>query len=242
MRIEKIWSCLSELETEYNHLINDVLNHLIQEIIDFDGFYDNGPQDISCDHLIKTLRETLGKDNAKSMETVAIEFCITNEYIIKDKSWNCIDHLSNNHSDLLTKNDEKYLKALNNSYLSIFKITSISSKSSFVLFDMLKKTLNLNFVTVSHKINSKSISKDDYIAVRLMKIEQKNKPDKYITSNSFLRLPDRIAKKAISSINIITSRMKTNNKNYGDNILVKKMWTKEILELWFFNLLKIKKS
>lgn len=97
----------------------------------------------------------------KAFENCAVEFCITNEYIIKGKSWNCIDHWLNKSENQFNKSDLQYLKALNNSYVSVYQIISVVPGQSMELQNMIE-TDELPII-IANKAMSKTVLEQWYI-------------------------------------------------------------------------------
>lgn len=242
MNINKLWHCITKLEPKYHYLINEVISCFLQEIINPEAFYDNGIRHVSSYQLIQEIENTLSKRLAIVAQNCAIEFCITNEYIIKGQTWNCIEHLLENYTELLTAKNKKYLKALNNSYLGIYRVVSLVPGKSVVLEDIIES--NVNHVTVLDKYLSETIIAGQIIAVRLIAIKYKAKPTEYQISSTLILLPERIAIQSVEIIKTLTDAMndakasvvliqKTIEDNAHNLLLQKKMWTKEILEQWY---------
>ncbi len=243
MNINKLWYYITKLDKKYYHLIDEVSSCFLQETIDSESFNINGRKSIGCLELLKEIENKLNKNFAMIAQNCAIEFCITNEYILEGQAWNCINHILKNHAELLTVEDKRYLKALNNSYLGIYKVTSVKVGQSVNLEDMVESSVD--HFTVLDKTLSQNIKVGQIVATRLIKIEYKAKPKKYQISNTLIALPEKIAIQSVDIIKMMTEAMNNpflmasmlNEEKFEDNdhnrLMQKKMWAKEILEQWY---------
>ncbi|MDC0865091.1 hypothetical protein OAP56_04005 [Rickettsiaceae bacterium] len=233
--IRKIWSALPQMQLQYAHLINDAMNRFSQEIIDFDNFEDKDlANEGSHEKTIDVLSNTLNDKEYKRFENTALEFCITNDYIINGKRWNCVEHLLEYHDQLFTKEGSKYLKALNNSYVSIYSVNLSKDGECAELSNMLQEN---EVATISGKKKISELKNHKLIATRVLKIEAKNKVI-YKTSDTLLPLTKEVAEQAIHIISFIMPQMKASRGKAltdNDNLLCKKMMLKEILEQWYLH-------
>lgn len=240
MNTQKLWQSLTSLNSTYSHLINCVISDFAQEVIDLDSFYNNGPGYISIDQTIETLQETLDNKHYKEFENAALEFCITNKYIVHGSSWNCIDHWITHHKNLFHKNDLRYLKALNDSYVSVYRVVSVTRDKSIKLQNMIET--GQPFIHIDNKAISNILEEGSFAALRLLPLEDKSGDLNYTISNTFIPLPDEVAQ---SSINAIKMMMQVMNSHLikisailatpENNLLQKKLWIKEILEKWYIH-------
>ena len=169
--IRKIWSALPQMQLQYAHLINDAMNRFSREIIDFDNFENKDLEsEDSNQDTIDVLSNTLGNKEYKIFENAALEFCITNDYIVNGKRWNCIEHLLEHHDLLFTKEGSKYLKALNDSYVSIYNMNLLESGESAELSNMLQEN---EIVTISGKKKLAELKGYKLVATRVLKIKTK---------------------------------------------------------------------
>ncbi|WP_375327146.1 hypothetical protein [Candidatus Tisiphia endosymbiont of Nemotelus uliginosus] len=184
----------------------------------------------------------LNKRLAIIAQNCAIEFCITNDYIIEGQTWNCIDHLLKNHVELFTVKDKKYLKTLNNSYLSLYRVISVVSGKSIILEDMIEPSVK--HCIVIDKELSNTIVVGQIITVRLIAIEYKTKPTEYQISNTLILLPAKIALQSVEIIKTLNDAINNPKwsfvlmqEKFEDNahnrLIQKKIRTKEILEQWY---------
>ena len=204
MNINALWLLIRELEPEYFHLINEASNCFLQEIMDPISFNDEELPEVSCAELLDEIENILNRDLAMVAQACTIEFCITNEYIVEGEAWNCIAHIFEHHRNLLTSNSRKYLNALNNSYMGIYKVLSVEPNISITLKDMLEPN-NRDYRVLSKNL-SKVITANQIIATRLLKIEQA-KPSEYHLSNSLVFLPEGLDKECIGNIQMLTAAM-----------------------------------
>ena len=242
MHVNKIWSKVLQLDSRHRLLMNEVLSHFTQEIIDQDEYLDNGPKSITYSSLIDTMRNDINDGSATLFHYCAVEFCITNEYLIEDEYWNCIDHILKTNSDL-SANEKRYLKALNNSYLSIYKISEVKNNNYIILENILEP--NIDAITLLDKDLSNMFSEGQLIATRVLALEYKSHPIKYRLSSSLFLLPNKVAQDANEIIITINTAMKKTMQmmsksqmddsldNFNAELMQKKMWSKEILEQWY---------
>lgn len=244
MIINKLWLFIDKLETEYFNLMNEVSSCFLQEIIDSESFNNEGARQVACRVILDEIENSLGEAIMLHAQDATMEFCLTNEYLLDGTTWNCIEHLLQHHSDAMTANDKKYLKALNNSYLGVYKVVSVEPTISVTLRDMIEP--NNKDLKVLDKNLSKAIKKDQIIATRLLTIEHKINPSEYRLSNTLIFLPEIIASQAINIIQMLTEAMNQpllveaivpEEERFEDTphnrIMQKKMWAKEILEQWY---------
>jgi hypothetical protein len=244
MNINKLWLLIDKLETEYFNLMNEVSSCFLQEMIDFESFNNEGPRQVARRVILDEIENSLGKAIMLHTQDATMEFCLTNEYRLEGTTWNCIEHLLQHHSDAMTANDKKYLKALNNSYLGVYKVVSVEPTISVTLRDMIEP--NNKDLKLLDKNLSKVIKKDQTIATRLLTIEHKIKPSEYRLSNTLIFLPEIMASRAVNIIQMLTESMNQHSlveaivpeeERFEDTphnrIMQKKMWAKEILEQWY---------
>ena len=249
MKIDKLWNCLIQLSPRYIHLTQTMTYNFLIEVIDSDNFEQNEFDNIDLQKLTIDIEKIIGKLLTENMLIVATEFCVTNEYGVDNKQWNAIDHLIDNHSIFLSKDNMAYLRSLYNSYLCIYKVDSIVPKKSFVLSNVIEK--HVGPIRISHKPDN-MVEEGDYVATRVLSFEQKQKaviyksqkPIIYKTSNSFLCMPKDITEKASELITITDKEMKKQKPDMSPEyiLLIKKMWSKEILEQWYLYQLEQKAS
>lgn len=129
--------------------------------------------------------------------------------------------------------------------MSIYKVISVSSGVSITLQCQIdKQSPKIEVFDKSISSNS-GIEKGTYLGARILKISPTSKNSKYIFSaNCFEISPDSI-KECVSNIRNITDMMQNplTMQLLGDSeiskdtkhnqLLVKKMWAKEILETWY---------
>lgn len=240
MHIQKIWQSLSKLNSFYVRLMGDVINDFAQEIIDGDGFYERGADNIPIEKTIAMLQGSLSDKNYTEFEGCSLEFCITNEYLVEGKTWNCINHWIAKHKKLFSKSDLVYLKALNSSYVSVYKIASVDLGKSIQLQDMTE--VDRPLVSITNKTLSKITYKNNFIAARLLQTKAKSGSIDYRTSKAILHLPEAVAQSSINTIKIMTQAMNSPliraNASFdtsNDLLLQKKLWIKEILEQWYLH-------
>ena len=241
MHINKLMELIAKIDIKYFEPLNSFINSFLQEIMDTEAYYDNGAKNISTPEILEELTDNVDTYTSDVMLACAIEFCITNDYPIEEETWNCINYLLNYHKDWFSTKERRYLKALNNSYMSIYKVMSVKPNNLIVLKDQVEtKSPKL---TVLDKSLSNSVEKGQYIAVRILKTNSKS--DKHELSSSGFVIPPHLIKECVSIIHNITNAI--NNplamQLFGDNeviedndhnrLLIKKMWAKEILETWY---------
>jgi len=241
MHINKILHCMSQMEPGYRNVIPEAMSHFIQEIMDFESFSDEGPEELELHEILDEIQNRLSPDITMQLRNCVLEFCITNEYFLGGEPWNCIDHMLKNHNDLFTPKDKKYLKALNASHMSLYKISSVQSGVSLVLQDMVEKSERITVPIPIHYM-SQFLQRGQIIAARLLSTKSKTKPTDYSLSDSLLIVPERIAKEVAKKIKDMIKLM--NNMALisflpeiedtpHNRLLQKKMWAKEILEGWY---------
>lgn len=235
---------MNQMTPEYLPVVHEAMNHFIQEIMDFESFGDEGPENIGLHQLLIEISEKLNKDLAMQLHNCVLEFCITNEYLLAGEPWNCIEHLFENHSGLLTPEDKKYLKALNAAHMSLYKVRSVQPGISWVLQDMIKKS-DLITVPIPDIAFGEFLQPRQVVAARLLSTKSKNKSPEYSLSDSLLIVPEQIAKEVASRIKAMTKAMDNMRLRSflpedmriedtpHNRLLQKKMWAKEILEGWY---------
>ena len=62
---------------------------------------------MSPEETMELLSQTLNTKQCTLFENTSLEFCITNDYNIDGKRWNCIEHLVEHHHNLFSKQDIK---------------------------------------------------------------------------------------------------------------------------------------
>ena len=244
MHFNKLMGYIAKLDIKYFAPLNSYINSFLQEIMDADSYYDNGSREISTSEILNDITHIVDASTADVMLSSALEFCITNDYPLYDETWNCINYLLNNHSSWFTAAEKKYLKALNNSYMSIYKVISVQAGSSITLQCQIEK--NSPKIEVFDKSLSLSgIPKETYLATRILKTSPTSKKSKHILSASCFEIPHHLVKECVSVIRNITDAMQNplamtlygNNEVIKDTehnqLLTKKMWSKEILETWY---------
>jgi hypothetical protein len=237
--IKKIWKALIHLDFRYSMLINGAINRFSQEIINFDKFEGNGLQPtLSPDEAIEFLSEELDEKQYRLFESTALEFCITNDYSVNGKRWNCVEHLIKHHELLFSSESIKYLEALNKSYASIYKVSFLEDSSSIELSNMLKEN---DVVTIAGKKQVSDLRDHQVVATRVLRIKTKNKVV-YKISNTLLPLTKEMTEGSVHVINFILSQMNSakhtkpsSSLTQNEILLRKKMMIKEILEQWYLH-------
>lgn len=243
MHINKLMEHIAKIDIKYFVPIESFINSFLQEIMDAESYYDNGPKNISTPEILEEITDNVDTYTSDVMLACAIEFCITNDYPIEGETWNCINYLLDQHGDWFTEKEKRYLKALNNSYMSIYKVMSVEPNNSVALKDQVEKKSSK--ITVLDKSLSNSVKKSEYIAVRILKTNSAGKGNKNELSSSAFIIPNQLVKECVSVIRNITDAMTnplalqlfSDNEAIEDNahnrLLTKKMWGKEILETWY---------
>jgi hypothetical protein len=238
MKFDKLFKCIGKLAPEYLDPIHRYINSFLQEIMDSENYYDNGASDISTEEILDNISENINYDTSNMLMICAIEFTITNRYPLYDEAWNCIEHFLNNHKSWFTAKDKEYLRALNNSYMSIYKVISTNPGTSIILQDQVTKKSPK--ITVLDKSLSNSVKINKYIACRIVKAESK-----VLLSASVLEIPKTIVKDCTNVIRNITeaiksplamqafSQDKSTSTKKAIDLQIKKMWTKEIVEAYY---------
>lgn len=236
--------CIAQLDNKYLELVHSVINGVLQEIMDSESFYDNGHQYVSTEQLLKEIASKTNDDLADIILACVVEFCITNYYPVeKEEEWNFINYFLKHHKNHLTTKERNYLKSLNNSYMSIYKVTSISCDNSVVLKDQIEK--KMPSITVFDKAFSNGIVKGSYVAVRAVKKDTTDNTKGHELSSTVFLIPDPVIKSCINVIRNINEAMfgplaKQLMGLFGNNEVIedtnynrlqaKKMWAKQILE------------
>lgn len=243
MHFDKLMEHISKIDIEYFAPLDSYINSFLQEIMDMDDYYDNGPKNISTTEILEDITNKVSEPTASVMLSCALEFCITNDYPLYGKTWNCIDYLLSKHKTWFTAVEKKYLGALNNSYMSIYKVISVQAGSSITLQCQIEKEAP-KIVVIDKSLSNSNIKEGEYLAVRILKISS-NKNNKYILSSSCFALPPHLIKECVSIIRNITDLMQNPSaqqlvgnteiieNNEHNRLLAKKMWCKEILETWY---------
>jgi hypothetical protein len=206
MNINALWALICKLEPEYFNLMDEVSSCFLQEIMNPITFNDEELRRITFQALLDEIEGILDKDLTRIAQNCAIEFCLTNEYIFEGREWNCINHILERHKDLLSANSKKYLKALNNSYMGVYKVVSVEPNISITLKDMVGSD-NKDYITLNRDL-SKVIKPNQIIATRLLKFEQRQtKSSEYHLSNSVIVLPEEMAEQCLNAIQMLIEVM-----------------------------------
>lgn len=236
MHIKRLMECITQIDNKYLELISCAINETMQEIIDIEHFHDHGPRAISTDELLIQITNSINEYTAEMFMTCILEFCITNYYPFEQEEWNFINYFLEFHKSTLTLKERRYLNALNNSYMSIYKVTSVTAGQFIILEDQID--LELPNITVFDRSLSKNITEGTYIATRIVQ-KQATKSE---LSSSIIPMPKAIINNCINAILNITNLMSNNlvikslsggeeiEDNDTNRLLIKKMWVKEILE------------
>ncbi len=242
MQLQKLMKCLNKVDHKYLQLIHSVINDILHEIVNSgEGCYDNDAPAVSTDKLIKEITAKTNNDIAGIIITCVFEFCITSTYVFENESWNFINYYLKHYKNKITSEEQVYLKSLNNSYMSIYKVISTSPGTSITLKNQIEKKLP-SIIAIDEALSC-HLTKGSYIAVRPVK---KNTADNvYELSCAVLPIPEPIVKECVHDINNITKmmfdpltlelvRMSGTNATFEDNatnrLQAKKIWTKEIIE------------
>ena len=243
MHIYRLMKCINQLDHEHNTLMQCVINDVLQEIMDSESFHDNGPRAVSTKQLLDEITAKTNEPLAQMIVTCVVEFCITNYYPFNETSWNFINHYLKYYKEHLTTKEQKYLAALNNSHMTIYKVVSVVPGQSVTLEDRIDT--NNPKITVLDKQLSHSIEKGQHVAMRPIPKTVKGKSREYDTSSSIVIIPPPILDNCINTISNITNLMlasfgaestdPSSNKEVLEDtkhnrLLIKKMWVKEILE------------
>lgn len=234
MHIEKLVNCIKKVDYEYYKLINQAIDSFLQEAMDHEKFYKNEQLNIPTEQLLEDIKGTTSEFIADMIITCAVEFCVTNYYLLEGKEWNFIDYFLKHHSKDLTTKEQEYLRALNNSYMSVYKVISVTPGQSVELQDKIED--NAPKIKIVDKVFSKSIEKGKHIAVRVVNCGTTNKYDKYEISPSVLIIPELIVKDCINNLRSMSDNMfrlfsaKAVENNSHNKLLIKKMRAKDIVE------------
>jgi hypothetical protein len=243
MNFDKLMEYISRLDIKYFEPLDYNINSHLQEAMDTEGYYDNDPQNISTFEILDEITDKVSSDTADVMLSSALEFCITNEYPLYNENWNCINYLLDNCKTWFTAAEKKYLKALNNSYMSIYKVISVEVGNSITLQCQIEKKAP-KVIVYDKSLSNSGIPKDTYLATRVLKISPTAKNSKHILSSVCFEIPPHLIKECISVIRNITDAMTSPlaiqlfgneaiENNSHNKLLTKKMWSKEILEIWY---------
>lgn len=241
MHIQALMNCISNLEGEPKDLIMFMIQSFLEEVTDPESFSRDIVKNVSINELLTIIANDSNDYLSDMLLTCAVEFCVTNSYQLYDKEWNCIDHIIAHQKKNLNAEDVKYLKALNNSYMSIYKVINVFPGEYVTLQDKIEKTAPI--ITVADKSLSNSATKGVYIGVRIIDMNTKTTPKQYELSSSTLVLPEPTIKNCIKGIRNITKMMlnpiammlfgegQKIAKTQQNKLLIKKMWVKEIAEI-----------
>ena len=227
MRFDKIMKLMGQFDTEGKERFQEALGSFLAEILHPTPF---ALEESEID--LETLQEKLGNHTFNSLLMASVEFFLSNEYPGDFGSWNAIDFLLSKKGLLLSSEDKSYLKGLRDSYMSLYEITDLKIDESLTLRDFIEKKQAP--ITVKEKMATRSLSQWDLIGARVV-----DTPQGKILAGGLLLLSRKRAQKAKESIDKISKIMMQKKhlrffeKETKDPILlIKKMWTKEILENW----------
>jgi len=80
MNLDKLMAYISKIDIRYYTAIDSYINSFLQEIMDAEDYYDNGPKDISTPEILEDIEEKVDIHTSNVMCASALEFCITNDY------------------------------------------------------------------------------------------------------------------------------------------------------------------
>ncbi|HQS83714.1 MAG TPA: hypothetical protein PLY23_02225 [Alphaproteobacteria bacterium] len=233
MRFDKIMKLMGQFDTEGKERFQEALGSFLAEILQHTPF---NLEDSERD--IETLQEKLGNNIFSPLLMSSVEFFLSNEYPADFGFWNAIDFLLNKKGLLLSSEDKSYLKGLRDSYMNLYEITDLKIDEGLTLRDFIEKKQAP--ITVKEKMGTRSLSQWDLIGARVV-----DTPQGKILAGGLLVLSRKRAQKAKESIDKISKVMMQKKhlrlfeKETKDPILlIKKMWTKEILEHWLTEKIK----
>ncbi len=233
MRFDKIMKLMGQFDTEGKERFQEALGSFLAEILYPTSF---NLEESAID--LGTLQKKLGDTIFNPLLISAMEFFLSNEYPADFGSWNAIDFLLNKKGLLLSSEDKSYLKGLRDSYMNLYEITDLKIDEGLTLRDFIEKKQAP--ITVKEKMGTRCLSQWDLIGARVV-----NTPQGHVLAGGLLVLSRKRAQKAKESIDKISKIMmqKKHLRFFEEEtkdpiLLIKKMWTKEILENWLTEKIK----
>ncbi|WP_375326596.1 hypothetical protein [Candidatus Tisiphia endosymbiont of Nemotelus uliginosus] len=230
IKIDQIVPVIQNLKKEYSQLFNNAVGSFISEIIDPDNF-DEILTDINSNEILNQIDSEL----ANSLFCCATEFFLSNEYPhrITKKHWNCIDHLLKTQEGSFNDLERKYLLGLRDSYMNLYQVKAIQNGKIITVSNMIESKQQP--IIVQDVLGSQNMDIGNIIGCRIVKVDQD-----YLLSSVCLTLTDEAAAgavkmiKQISKMALTKDNLRLYSKHYKDpELMLKKMWAKEITEQWF---------
>lgn len=195
--------------------------------------------------MLADIKNVMDKATYKTLETCALEFICTSEFPEEEEQrlWNIIDEFLQENSTSLSDDTINLYTAFRDSYMGLYEVIKTDAKQT-LLKDIIDK--NQPDIVVQGKISTlkgEKIVVGNRIGARILNIDMK----KYLTESTLLlsKSGSDIAK---AMIKMMTDFIEGNDiiQEFGQefensNILLKKMWAKDIAQNWYIDLPEDKK-
>lgn len=200
------------------------------------------PEEFDADQQIVNLEEfeqKYGETIYSILYPCASEFFFSNEYTNPNPSpkskpyWNVLDVFFKLNKSKLSVQDLAYWKGMRNSYMSLYEVQAVELDKSITLKDLIDE--EKPSIVIKEKKGTHNISQWEILGARIIS----NAYGSFM-AGGVLRLSRKAAEKAMEDIKAISSIMlhpqylKEMCKDVDNpELLVRKMWAKEIICQWF---------
>ena len=239
MDIEKLDNIISTMDPEEISLIKSVINNVLKEIIYDEDFLDNNPDaNIPTEVMLQDIENDIDEYASNTIMHYVIEFCITNDYMIDNQAWNCTLTLIDKYRDSFSAQEIDYLKVLQQSYVSLYKVIKAKKGESIALQDAVES--NKEQVIIYDEILSNNVDTGQYLVARILQDDHKS-----ILSLPPLIFPTEIVEQFTKQLTVIMDLMSNpmfrqmmspdeiSDDEEHNKLLMKKMWIKDILQAWY---------
>jgi len=234
MNFDNLMKLMGRLDVEGKERFGVALSSFFGELFSPEEFLEKESLDLDA------FEDAVGADIFRPLFMSAVEFFLSNEYPDTFTSWNAIDFLLKKRGVLFSAEDAIYLKGLRNSYMSLYEVVDVQLDKGLIVRDLLDEKLPPLFIR--EKRGTHYICQWDLLGGRVVRTPSDN-----LFAGGFLPLSRESASEAKGVIQRITSVM-TSKENLAlfqgttkdPILLIKKMWTKEISQIWFTERLKRK--
>ena len=229
MRVKKLLKYLEKLNQMERYFFNMAMASIFVEAL-FPEQFDEDNQTVD----LATIAKEMDKGIFNALYPCALEFFFSNEYETEvNKAWNIIDVFLAKKHKMLEPKEIEYLKALRNSYMSIYEVVDIEKDKCITLRDILDSKAAT--IIVSEKKATHGLAKWDLMGARIVRLSESN-----VLAGGALILSREAADKAKAEISMITEIMmsppslqKLRVSVPNPELMIKKMWAKEIIGQWF---------
>ena len=196
------------------------------------------PEEYTLEDETLDLNEVYSKipeDFMSALYPCALEFFFSNEYRGEEEGerWNVVDVFLKKKGILLSPSEKEYLKGLRSSYMGLYEIKDIEPDKSLTLKSLIKQ--DPCEIVLREKLGTRQLVKWDLIGGRIVQTKKGA-----VLAGGILVLSREAAKEAKESIEYLSSLMLSREflehvkeEEPEPELMVRKMWVKEIAGSWF---------